>query len=180
MSQRSGVTGQKLRTWVGTARTMWRWRHKREADSEPSKLGAPFRHREFRWLWAGQSISTVGGVFYMVALPWYVLAGHGGAVLLGTLLACYGVPRLAGIAIGGAVSDHFKPWNVMLGSDIARVGLLGLFAVVAGLLPPRGMTLIPLAVMLGATSGLFTPAARSIVPSLLPEGELQAGACQAG
>ncbi|WP_249020533.1 MFS transporter [Conexibacter sp. S30A1] len=153
----------------------WRFRHARRARAEPSTALAPFRYRQFRWLWAGQAISTVGGLFYTIALPWYVLADHGGTVLLGTLLACYGVPRLAGIAIGGALSDRLHPWSVMLASDLARAVLTGLFATVAATLPPRPMTLIPLAAVLGLASGVFTPAARSIVPSLLPDGELQAG-----
>jgi len=40
---------------------------------------APLRHRGFRFLVAGQLGSNVGDAFYAVALPWYVLATHGGA-----------------------------------------------------------------------------------------------------
>jgi hypothetical protein len=41
----------------------------------------------------GQAASTIGDACYAVALPWYVLAGHGGAAALGTTLAAYGVAR---------------------------------------------------------------------------------------
>src|SRR6202008_423115 len=63
---------------------------------------APLHHRGFRLLVSGQLASNVGDAFYAVALPWYVLAEHGGALLLGTVLAAYGVPRTPLLGAGGA------------------------------------------------------------------------------
>src|ERR1700722_5992598 len=51
---------------------------------------APLRHQGFRLLTIGQVTSNVGDACYAVALPWYVLAAHGGVLLLGTALAAYG------------------------------------------------------------------------------------------
>ncbi len=65
----------------------------------------PLANRNFRLLTAGQFTSTVGDFCYAVALPWLVLSERGGAVLLGTVLACYGVPRTAGIPLGGVLAD---------------------------------------------------------------------------
>jgi hypothetical protein len=42
----------------------------------------PLRDRGFRLLIAGQLASNIGDAFYAVALPWYVLATHGGALQL--------------------------------------------------------------------------------------------------
>jgi hypothetical protein len=47
----------------------------------------PLRHRGFRLLVGGQLASNVGDAFYAVALPWYVLADHGGGLLLASVLA---------------------------------------------------------------------------------------------
>ena len=55
----------------------------------------PLRQRNFQLLAGGQFTSTVGDYCYAVALPWLVLSAPGGPVLLGTVLACYGVPRTA-------------------------------------------------------------------------------------
>jgi hypothetical protein len=52
-----------------------------------SRSLAPLRDVAFRRLIAGQLTSGIGDAFYMVALPWYVLAAHGGPLLLGTVLA---------------------------------------------------------------------------------------------
>ena len=53
----------------------------------------PLGVRSFRLLCGGQFASTIGDYCYAVALPWLVLSSQGGAILLGTVLACYGVPR---------------------------------------------------------------------------------------
>ena len=135
---------------------------------------APLRHRSFRLLTAGQVTSNVGDACYAVALPWYVLAGHGGAVLLGTVLAAYGIPRTALIAAGGYASDRWRPQTVMMTADIARtLGVAGL-AAAAAVGPARAILLIPVAVVLGAGEGLFLPGSYSIIPSLVPGEDLQA------
>ena len=135
----------------------------------------PLRHRAFRLLAAGQLASNVGDAFYAVALPWYVLATHGGALLLGTVLAAYGVPRTVLLAVGGHAADRWKPWNVMMAADSVRALAVGGLAVVAALGPARADLLVPVAVVLGAGEGLFLPGSSAIVPALVPDEDLQAG-----
>jgi len=92
----------------------------------PSRLGSlrsgPLGVRSFRLLAGGQFTSTVGDYCYAVALPWLVLSNGGGAVLLGTVLACYGVPRTALIPVGGVLADKVGPRTVMLAADAGRCG----------------------------------------------------------
>jgi predicted MFS family arabinose efflux permease len=135
----------------------------------------PLRHRGFRLLASGQFASNVGDSFYMVALPWYVLASHGGAILLGTVLVAYGIPRTVLLAVGGHASDRWRPWTVMMVTDTARVLGAAALAVAAGLGPARAAVLLPIAVVLGAGEGLFLPGSFSIVPALLRGEDLQAG-----
>jgi MFS family permease len=136
---------------------------------------APLRHRGFRLLAAGQLASNVGDACYAVALPWYVLAGHGGALLLGTVLAAYGIPRTALLAIGGHASDRWRPWTVMMASDTVRALAVAALAVAAALGPARAVILVPIAAVLGAGEGLFLPGSFAIVPALLPDEDLQSG-----
>jgi len=135
----------------------------------------PFRHRDFRLLVGGQLTSNIGDAFYAVALPWYVLSAQGGAVLLGTVLAAYGVPRTVLLVLGGHASDRWRPWTVMMGSDAARA--LAVAALSAAVLtgPPRPIVLVPIAVVIGAGEGIFLPGSMSVIPALLPAEELQAG-----
>lgn len=136
---------------------------------------APLRHRSFRFLVAGQFASNLGDACYAVALPWYVLAEHGGPLLLGTVLAAYGVPRTAALAFGGHASDRWRPWTVMMGSDVVRAICTAALAAAAALGPARTVILVPIAVVLGAGEGLFLPGSFAIVPTLLPDADLQAG-----
>jgi predicted MFS family arabinose efflux permease len=135
----------------------------------------PLRHRGFRLLTAGQVASNVGDACYAVALPWYVLAGHGGALLLGTVLAAYGIPRTVLITVGGYASDRWGPQKVMMASDIARALAVAALALTASLGTAHAAVLLPIAAVLGAGEGLFLPGSFSIIPSLLPGEDLQAG-----
>ncbi len=134
----------------------------------------PLRLPGFRWLVTGELVSNFGDGIYSVALPWYVLAHHGGALLLGTVLTAYGIPRTALLVVGGHASDRYRPWTVMLLANVARGLAVAAFAVTAGSGLARGSVLIVIAVVLGAGEGMFIPAASAIVPALVPREELQA------
>jgi predicted MFS family arabinose efflux permease len=136
---------------------------------------APLRHRGYRLLVAGQVTSNVGDACYAVALPWFVLSGRGGTALLGIVLAAYGIPRTALIMAGGWASDRWRPQTVMLASDTVRVLAAAALAVTAAAGPARAALLVPVAVVLGAGEGMFLPASFSVIPSLLPGEDLQAG-----
>ncbi|MDA8296885.1 MAG: MFS transporter [Actinomycetota bacterium] len=141
--------------------------------SAPEAL-RPLRQRSFRLLTAGQLTSNVGDAFYAVALPWYVLATHGGALLLATVLTAYGIPRTVLVAVGGSASDRWRPWTVMMVADSVRAVLVALLAVVAFAGPASPDVLIPIAAVIGAGEGLFLPGSMAIVPSLVPDDDLQA------
>jgi MFS family permease len=136
---------------------------------------APLRHRGFRLLAGGQLASNLGDAFYAVALPWYVLASHGGAALLGTVLAAYGIPRTVLLAVGGHASDRWRPWTVMMASDAVRVLAAAALAAAASQGPARAVVLAPIAAVLGAGEGMFLPGSYAIIPALLPPEDLQAG-----
>jgi MFS family permease len=133
------------------------------------------RSRSFRLLASGQFVSNVGDGLYAVALPWYVLAHHGGPILLGAVLACYGIPRTCLIMVGGHLADRIGPWRVMMGADLGRLVIAAALAVLAATRQPSLLTLAPIAFGLGAGEGLFLPASFSIMPRLVDEDELQSG-----
>jgi len=136
---------------------------------------APLRHGPFRLLVTGQLTSNLGDAFYAVALPWYVLAGHGSPLLLGSVLAAYGISRTALLAVGGQASDRWHPSTVMMAADGVRSVAVGALAVAAITGPPNAYLLVPISVVIGAGEGLFLPGSYAIVPSLLPDAELDAG-----
>jgi MFS transporter len=135
----------------------------------------PLAVPSLRLLASGQFASTAGDYCYAVALPWLVLSAHGGPVLLGTVLACYGVPRTVLIPAGGMLADKVGPRTIMLIADAARCGLVVALTVFAAEHTASLAALGPVAALLGAGEGLFLPASFSIMPSLLQPDQLAAG-----
>jgi MFS family permease len=135
----------------------------------------PLAVRSFRLLAGGQFTSTIGDFCYAVALPWLVLSTHGGVILLGTVLACYGVPRTVLIPVGGVLADKVGPRTLMLAADGARCVLVAVLAVLAARHMASLSALGPIAALIGAGEGLFLPASYAIMPSLLDGEQLSAG-----
>jgi MFS family permease len=133
--------------------------------------GGPLGNRSFQLLSAGQLASTIGDLCYAVALPWLILSSHGGPVLLGTVLACYGVPRTVLIPVGGILADRLGPRLVMLIADTVRCVLV---AVLAARQTVSLAVLGPVAALIGAGEGLFLPAQFTIIPSIVAPEQLQA------
>jgi Major Facilitator Superfamily len=144
------------------------------------RLAAAFRSgplavRSFRLLTAGQFASTIGDYCYAVALPWLVLSNHGSTVLLGLVLACYGVPRTILMPIGGVLADKIGPRTLMFFADVLRFVMLGVMTFLAARHTASLVTLGPIAALIGVGEGLFLPASFAIMPSLLDERRLAAG-----
>jgi hypothetical protein len=135
----------------------------------------PLAVRSFRLLAGGQFASTIGDFCYAVALPWLVLSNHGSPILLGIVLACYGVPRTVLIPVGGVLADKVGPRTLMLAADTARCVLVAGLALLAARHTTSLAALGPIAALIGAGEGLFIPASFAIMPSLLDEERLAAG-----
>jgi len=135
----------------------------------------PLAVRSFRLLAGGQFTSTIGDYCYAVALPWLVLSNGGSAILLGTVLACYGIPRTVLLPAGGVLADKIGSRTVMLAADAGRCILVAVLAVLAARHTSSLAALGPIAALIGAGEGLFIPASFSIMPSLLDGDRLAAG-----
>jgi MFS family permease len=140
-----------------------------------SPAWSALRSRAFRLLAAGQFVSNIGDGMYAVALPWYVLSQHGSSVLLGTVLAAYGIPRTLSLMVGGHLSDRFGPVRVMLVADAVRTVLAVVLAVIAAGARPGVAWLVPVAFGLGAGEGLFLPASFAVLPAVLDDSRLRSG-----
>jgi MFS family permease len=154
------------RLQASSQRTRWSWL---------GEIIAPLRVRDFCLLFTGQMISTLGDMFYAVALPWLMLSTHHSAQELGIVLAAYGVPRVGTLLLGGVLSDRLGPRRVMLVSDVMRALLVGLMVVFVafGYVDVVRMSIV--AAALGIFTGLFLPAYYAMVPEILPAEALQAG-----
>ena len=133
----------------------------------------PFAVRDFRLLWVGEAVSSLGDQFALIALPWLALVMTGSGLALGGVLALMAVPRALLMLIGGVSVDRLSPRRVMIGSNAVRlvaVTALGI-VVLAGL--AELWMLYAFALVFGVADAFFFPAQTSIVPDLVEPGQLQ-------
>jgi MFS family permease len=136
------------------------------------RLLTPLRHRQFRLLWTGMTVSLLGdGIFY-VALPWQVYQLSDAPTALSVVGIAMTIPHIALLLLGGVVSDRFDRRRVMMAADVLRggaVGALGLLSLSGSL---QLWHLIVMAAVFGAGTAFFGPAFDAIVPEIVPEHQL--------
>lgn len=136
---------------------------------------APLRHRDFRLLLFGQTVSIFGNQLYFVALPFQILALKGTALQLGTGFTIFATAQLVTILFGGALVDRLSRRRVILGTDLVSavvVGAVAWLGVAHRLEIPH---LYLLSAFFGATFSFYTPAMQAIMPELVPKDILVPG-----
>ena len=133
--------------------------------------GSVLGFRDFRLLWFGQAISTVGDQIVPVAVAIAVLNAGGDATDVGLVLAA----RFAGLVLfaiaGGVWADRLPRTWVMRGADALRmVTLLGLAAMPS---TPPLWVLAALVFVVGGGEAFFRPAETALLPSILPADRLR-------
>ncbi len=137
-------------------------------------LLAPLAARDFRLVWAGESISLLGDAFQTVAVSWLVLDLTGSGLALGAILIAAAIPRGVFMLLGGVLADRISPRDLALGSNVLR-GVLT--AIVAFLVLGGGIQiwhLVAVGVVFGTVDAVFLPAINTLVPRLVPPGRLAA------
>jgi MFS family permease len=91
------------------------------------------RHRGFRRLWLGATVSAVGDGMTFVALSWLVLAQPGGTARLGLLGLCLTAPVLVGGMLVGPVLDRFDKRVALVADSLFRAAAVASVPVTAAL-----------------------------------------------
>ena len=142
-----------------------------ETATGPALL-RPLRIRDFRLLFAGETISVLGDQFHFVALTWLALQLTGSGLVLGTVLMTAAIPRAVFMLVGGAFSDRFSPRTLMLLSNAIRAVVVGVLAALVVSGQAELWHLYVLAAIFGIVDAFFYPALNTIVPMLVPERQL--------
>ena len=128
---------------------------------------AAFGSRDFRLLWGGQTISFVGDAAFIVALGWRVTDLTGKASSLGFVLAVESLAMLATLLWGGVLADRYSRRLLMIGSDVARAGVMTVFFALDASGHLGMNAILVLALLFGAADGFFQPAFGGIVPLIV-------------
>ncbi|MBA2725322.1 MAG: MFS transporter, partial [Actinobacteria bacterium] len=132
------------------------------------------RHRDFRLLLTGFSISSAGDWLYGVALVVFVFDETGSATWVGAATIVRLLPYIFLGPLGGVVADRYEQRTVMVMSDVARAILMFGLALVAMSSAPVALALA--FTFLATVAGTpFGPAMQSLLPRICDEDELAAG-----
>ena len=131
------------------------------------------RHRDFRLLWIGLFISAVGTWMQIVAQALLVLRLTGGSALaLGTVSLAQAAAFFLFAPMGGAIADRFDKRRLL----IVTQSFLLLLAAGLGALTLSGLVRLWIVVVAafcgGAALSFDQPARASLIPSLVPPGDL--------
>ncbi len=144
------------------------------SDAQPgSPPPSPLANRDFRLLWLGEAISTIGDQFALIALPWLALVLTGSALALGGVLAVMAIPRALLMVVGGAWVDRVSPRRVMLASNAVRLVAVTVLGIVVLEGAAELWMLYAFALVFGVADAFFFPANTSIVPQLVEQHQLQ-------
>ena len=127
------------------------------------------QHRDFRLLWAGQTVSQIGDAAFIVALAWRAFTLTGEASSLGIVLMVEALGLVTTLLIGGVLADRYSRRLLLIGSDLARAVLVAGLAVVDATGHLGFGVLIAFVAFHGLGSGLFQPAFGGILPLLVEE-----------
>src|SRR5207302_5099039 len=132
-------------------------------------LLSPLRHRDFRILWTGMTISLIGDGIFFIAIAWESYSLWNAPAALSIVGIGMTIPTIAFLLVGGVVSDRHDRRLVMAWADGLRALAVAAVAalVLSGAL--RFWELVALVAVYGVGTAFFTPAFEAVVPQLLPD-----------
>jgi MFS family permease len=129
----------------------------------------PLRHRDFRLLLTGQTLTLLGSFVSQVAYPFQILQLGGSAIELGTLASVFTASSLVFLLLGGAIADRVPRRLLIIVTELAS----GVIAGVVSLLGYTGTLeiwhLYVAVALFGAASSFSGPAIGALIPELVPE-----------
>ena len=96
------------------------------------RILVPLRHRDFRFLWSGMTVSLLGDGITTIALAWQAYELSNAPTALAVIGVAQTIPHVLLLLVGGAVSDRFERRKVLIAADTVRmlaVCALGVLAV---------------------------------------------------
>ena len=136
---------------------------------------APLRHRDFRLLLTGQTVSSFGNSISNVAVPFQVLALGGSPLQLGIAVALETAASVVFLLFGGAIADRIQRRTLILASDALGGCVVAILAVLSSSGALRVEHVYVAAVALGAAEAFLAPAYGAIIADLVPAEILRAG-----
>lgn len=145
------------------------------------------RHRDFRLVWTGELVSTIGSQMQLYAIDWHIfqlLRGQlvplpiGGITLsaealgLGLLGLVRVIPIVLFALLGGMLADTYDRRTVMMATRVVAAALAGLLALFTLSGAITIWLIYGLTAIAAGVTALDSPARQSLVPNLVPREHL--------
>jgi predicted MFS family arabinose efflux permease len=128
---------------------------------------ATLGNRDFRLLWSGQLLSSLGSWLLAVAVPYQVFQLTGSPAATGLAFVAGAPATLLG-PLAGVLVDRWDRRRTMLAADLGRAAAILPLLLVSG---PDRLWLVYVALVAESLLGqLFDPAAQALVPALVGRG----------
>jgi DHA3 family tetracycline resistance protein-like MFS transporter len=139
------------------------------------RIVEPLRHRDFRLLWTGQTLTLLGSFVSNIAYPFQVLQLGGSAFELGAFVSVFTGASLVFLLVGGAVADRVPRRTLIVITELVSGVTVGSMAILGFAGALQMWHLYVSAAFFGAASAFSVPALGAIIPELVPEDILVAG-----
>ena len=139
------------------------------------RLLVPLRHRDFRLLWTGQTVSSFGNSVQSVAMPFQLLALGATPAQLGIAVAINYGTSIVFLLAGGAIADRLPRRTLIVASDLLGGCVVAVIALLSATAQLRVEHVYLSAFALGAADAFLQPAYSAIIAELIPKDILRAG-----
>lgn len=129
-------------------------------------------NKNFFLLWQGQLVSVFGDALYSIALGFWILQETGSTAIMGTLMALVNIPKIILGPFMGVLVDRADRKKLIIIGDIIRGVSIILIAIAALNNHLEVWMVMVVGIVLGGCSTFFNPAIQSVLPDLVPQGEL--------
>ena len=127
------------------------------------------RHRDFRFLFLGESASAVGDEVVIVALALDITQRTGSPTDLGLVLVAQSLPLIGLVLFGGVWADRLPRHRIMTAADYARAVLHAVLAASIVLGGASVAEMIVIEALFGAARAFFQPAYSGLLPQTIPD-----------
>ncbi len=134
-----------------------------------SKTFRAFRSPDYRWLWTGAFVSSVGTWMQKVAQSWLVLTMTGSPFYLGLDMFLADAPFLLFALVGGVMADRHDRRRLLFASQAVQMATAFLLG---GLVATSTVTIpaiLALSFVVGTAQAFGGPAYQALVPLLVPK-----------
>jgi MFS family permease len=132
------------------------------------------RHRDYRLLYAGQTLSFIGSMLSYVAIPYQVFELTRSSLWVGMLGSVQLVPLLVAGLFGGALADAVDRRRMLMVCEGVLALAAGGLVINAALPQPSVIALFVLSALMSGVNGFHRPALDALTPRLVERDDLPA------